>query len=181
MAVCEACGYDYDARKRKCPQCSAPYKPTKADLDKAGSEEAFDIEGKPATEQLTEPLSPTMDRQEVLLKQLKLAEEKRGILLQQQEVKALEIRLQGINKENADIERNLAGKPLVTSGSADAHQEPATALQDGGPHTSTTLTQSQIAANIAAKQQLLRQREREERDRAVAAPQGPCSMRMARL
>ena len=63
MAICEQCGYDYDARKRKCPQCSAPYKPTKAELDNAGEEEAFDIAGKPPTGPLTEPLSPTMDRQ----------------------------------------------------------------------------------------------------------------------
>ena len=57
---------------------------------------------------------------------IKLAEEKRAILLQQQEVKALEIRLEAINKENADIERNLAANPLVPQlRSSSSHQQPA--------------------------------------------------------
>ena len=44
MAICESCGYDYDAQKRKCPQCSAPYKLMKSKLETAASQgDTFDI------------------------------------------------------------------------------------------------------------------------------------------
>ena len=57
------------------------------------------------------------------------------------------------------------------------HQQPAPAtsatVQNGGAHGSTTLTQSQIAANIAANQQILRQRNRRSEIRPCGKPQGP--------
>ena len=103
--ACHACGFEYDYRKRKCPQCGVLYKAGKETLAEEELDSQFNL--KP----VVEPASPTMDRQENLTRQLELAEEKKAILLKQKEVKELEDRLAAINSENAELEREIGSQP----------------------------------------------------------------------
>ena len=108
MYTCE-CGFEYDGRKKKCPQCAVPYKGTKAELD-AEEDPLLGTPSKqdPAKQLPVEPESPSMDRQASLMAKLALAEEKQTLLKQKEEMRKLEDRLSEIDAENEAIERRLA-------------------------------------------------------------------------
>ena len=110
MAICDKCSFEYDYKKRKCPQCGEPYK-SKTQLEGGKAEEtlddAFRLEPG-ASKEPAEPSSPTMDREDALSRQVELAKEKQAILLKQKAVKDLEDRLASINAENSTIEQQLA-------------------------------------------------------------------------
>ena len=117
MQPCRECDFEYDHRKATCPQCGA--------ATREKSEQAAD--DKP-----TPPESPVIDRESKVAQQLKLAEEKRDILLKKTELRKMEDRLAQINEENAKLELSL-GTPSQNPG------------QNGGASGSSTKTKAALS------------------------------------
>ena len=83
VGQCKECDFEFDLRKRTCPQCGAKHVPSKQELEE---ESDFDIQSPakppaPGKLDLVEPASPDMERtSEQVKQQLILAEEKRALL-----------------------------------------------------------------------------------------------------